>query len=77
MKNYSKKSIFSHLGILGFSSSLLYCGLSANPAKAMEQFLCPESGSANATVDYINNLDSSNPNFGNGLTTADEFVLTI
>ena len=77
MKNYSKKSIISHLGILGFSSSLLFCGLSANRAKAMQQFLCPESGSANATVAYINNLDSSNPDWGNCLTTPDKFELTI
>ena len=39
MKNYSKKSIISHIGILGFSSSLLISGLSANRAKAMQSRL--------------------------------------
>ena len=78
MKNYSKKSIISHLGILGFSSSLLISGLSADRAKAtMQQFLCPESGSANATIEYINNLDSSDTTYGSCLTTPDKFELTI
>ncbi len=77
MKNYSKKSIISQLGILGFSSSLLFCGLSANRAKAMQQFLCPESGSENATIDYITNLDSSDTSWGSCLTTPDKFELTI
>jgi len=77
MKNYFKKSIISQLGILGFSSSLLICGLSANRAKAMQQFLCPESGSANATIDYITNLDSSDTSWGSCLTTPDKFELTI
>lgn len=77
MKNFSNKSIISQLGILGFSSSLLFSGLSANRAKAMEQVLCPESGSANATIEYINNLDSYDTSWGNCLTTPDKFELTI
>ncbi len=65
MKIYSQKFILSPIGILSFSASLLISCLSSNKAKAMQQFLCPESGSTNATIDYINNLDSSDTTWGN------------
>jgi len=77
MKNHSNKSIVSPLGILGFSASVIFSSFSGNQAKAMEQYLCPESGSENATIDYINNLDSSETDWGNCLTTPDKFELTI
>ena len=73
----SKKYIKNFLRVFSLSSSIIVSSLIADKAKALEVYVCPESGSVNATEAYIRNLDSSDTSFGNCQTTPEKFELTM
>jgi hypothetical protein len=73
----SKKFIKNFLKAFSLSSSIIVASITANKAKAEEVYVCPESGSANATEAYIRNLDSSDTSYGNCQTTPERFELTM
>ena len=73
----SKQFIKNFLKVFSLSSSIIITSLIANKAEALEVYECPESGSANATEEYIRNLDSSDTSYGTCQATPEKFELTI
>ena len=73
----SKKIIKNFFKAFSLSSSIVITSLIANKVNALEVYECPESGSANATEDYIILLDSSSSSWGSCQTTPDKFELTM
>ena len=73
----SKKFMKNFLKAFSLSSSIVISSLIANKVNALEVYECPESGSANATEDYIILLDSSSSQEGSCQATPDKFELTM
>ena len=73
----SKKFIKNFLKVLSLSSSIIVTGITADKVKALDVYVCPESGSANATEAYIRNLDSSDTSWGSCQTTPEKYELTM
>ena len=73
----SRKFIKNFLKVFSLSSSIIIASITANKAKAQDVYVCPESGSANATEAYIRNLDSRDTSYGNCQTTPEKFQLTM
>ena len=73
----SRKFIKNFLKVFSLSSSIIIASVTANEAKAEDVYVCPESGSANATEAYIRNLDSSDTSYGNCQTTPEKFEITM
>ena len=73
----SKKFIKNFLKVFSLSSSIIITSIVADKVKALDVYVCPESGSANATESYIRNLDSTDTSYGSCQTTPERFVLTM
>ena len=73
----SKKFMKNFLKAFSLSSSIVITSFITNKVNALEVYECPESGSANATEDYIILLDSSSSSWGSCQGTPDKFELTI
>ena len=73
----SKKITKNFLKAFSLSSSIVITSLIGSKAKAIDVYVCPESGSANATEAYIRNLDSSDTSYGSCQTTPEKFELTM
>ena len=78
MKSFkSKKFIKNFLKVFSLSSSIIISSITADKAKALDVYECPESGSTNANEAYIRNLDSTDTTFGSCQTTPEKFELTM
>ena len=73
----SKKFMKNFFKLFSLSSSIVISSLIVNKVNALEVYECPESGSANATEDYIILLDSSSSSWGSCQGTPDKFEITI
>ena len=78
MKNIkSKQFLKNFFKVSCLSSSIIVASITADKAKALDVYVCPESGSTNATEAYIRNLDSTDTTFGSCQTTPEKFELTL
>ena len=78
MKNIkSKQFLKNFFKVSCLSSSIIVASITADKAKALDVYVCPESGSTNATETYIIELDSSSSSWGSCQTTPDKFELTM
>ena len=73
----SKKFMKSFFKVFSLSSSIIITSLITNKVNALDVYECPESGSANATENYIILLDNSSSSWGSCQTTPDKFELTM
>ena len=73
----SKKFMKNFFKVFSLSSSIIITSLITNKVNALDVYECPESGSANATENYIILLDNSSSSWGSCQTTPDKFELTM